>query len=105
MLGPSTLPLGVQHGVEEDAHLLIQSSRPVAGSIIAQSVWSVCSWLIDITGIPSAVAALAVDSMSDRVIACPDEILYVPDFPHEYLHWGHTDQSLKLVVDRKVGFI
>lgn len=52
--------------------------------------------------IPSPVASLAIDSVTERIIPCRSNVLYVPQRPHEQVEWGFVDQSMKLVVDRKV---
>lgn len=83
MQGPTTLPLGTQYGIVEDIHQLIQSSRPVAE-------------------IPESVASLVIDMVSERIIPCPVEILCIPQYPHEQIAWGFVDQSVKLLVDKKV---
>ncbi|TDL19109.1 beach-domain-containing protein [Rickenella mellea] len=82
--GPSTLPLGTLHGVEEDPHLLLQSPRPSSD-------------------LAMPVADLIVDVISERVLPCQKDILYVPQYPHEQIGWGFVDRSLRLFVDRKVA--
>lgn len=54
--------------------------------------------------IPSPIASLAIDSVTERIIPCRINLLYVPQRPHEQVEWGFVDQSLKLVVDRKVWY-
>ncbi|KAL5513687.1 BPH1 [Sanghuangporus vaninii] len=83
MQGTTTLPLGTSYGAIEDAQLLVQSSRPVAE-------------------ITELVASLSIDMISERVIPCPHGFTCVPSFPHEQLAWGFVDQSIKLLVDKKV---
>ncbi|KAI5118373.1 hypothetical protein M0805_008701 [Coniferiporia weirii] len=83
MHGPTMLPLGTQYGVVEDIHQLLQSPRPISE-------------------MSEPVAALTVDMISERVVPCPSESLCVPQFPHEQILWGFVDQSMKLLVDRKV---
>ncbi|KAL5530973.1 hypothetical protein ACEPAG_3849 [Sanghuangporus baumii] len=83
MQGTTTLPLGTSYGAIEDAQLLVQSSRPVAE-------------------ITDYVASLSIDMISERVIPCPQGLTCVPSYPHEQLAWGFVDQSIKLLVDKKV---
>jgi WD40 repeat protein len=39
---------------------------------------------------------------SERVLPCPKNMQFVPNFPHEQIVWGFLDQSLRLKVDKKV---
>lgn len=84
MDGRTPLPLGAMFGIAEDYQMLSQSAKPLRSSI----------------NMP--VVALSVDSFSDRILPCPEQMLYVPLYPHETVHWGSPDQSIRLHVDRKV---
>ena len=58
--------------------------------------------LINLTEISGPVASLSIDMVSERVIPCPQGFTSVPSFPHEQVAWGFADQSVKLLVDKKV---
>jgi len=85
MDGRTSLPLGTMFGISEDYQMLSQSAKPLRNSI------------------NSPVVSLAVDTLSDRILQCPEQMLYVPLYPHETVHWGSPDQSIRLHVDRKVA--
>ena len=50
-------------------------------------------------GVP--ISSLAVDILSERILPCPENMLYVPSYPHEHVAWGFLDRSLRLYSDRK----
>jgi len=54
------------------------------------------------TDLLSPVMALVIDTVSERVLPCPKDIVHVPQYTHEQIGWGYVDQSIKLFVDRKV---
>ncbi|KAI0273049.1 beach-domain-containing protein [Russula aff. rugulosa BPL654] len=69
--GPSSLPLGVAHGVEENYDLLTQRKRPAAR--VLECV---------------AVQNITVDPIGERIFPHPSGILSVPSHPHERVEWG-----------------
>ncbi|KAH7092832.1 beach-domain-containing protein [Auriculariales sp. MPI-PUGE-AT-0066] len=83
MHGVTTLPLGTSHGIEEDHHLILQSPRPLK--------------VID-----APVHSIGMDHFSEKPFPVKDNTLGVPGYINESVTWGHLDQSLRLVVDRKV---
>lgn len=85
MEGRTSLPLGTMFGIAEDYQLLSQSTKPLRNSL------------------SGPVASLYVDTMSDRVLPCSDQMLHVPLYPHETVHWGSPDQSIRLHIDRTVA--
>lgn len=85
MDGRTPLPLGTMFGIPEDYQLLSQASKPLRNSL----------------DVP--VANLSVDTISDRVLPCSAHMLHVPLYPHETIHWGSPDQSIRLHIDRKVA--
>jgi WD40 repeat protein len=70
--GPSSLPLGILHGVEENYDLLAQGKRPAA-RVSHQGV---------------AVQNITVDPIGERIFPHPAGILSVPSRPHEHVEWG-----------------
>lgn len=83
MHGVTTLPLGTPHGVEEDYHLILQAPRPLKT-------------------LDSAVCSIGIDNFAERAFPVKANTLSVPGYINETVTWGHLDQSLRLVVDRKV---
>lgn len=69
--GPSSLPLGVVHGVEENYDLLTQRKRSAAR--VLECV---------------AVQNITVDPIGERIFPHPTGILSVPSRPHERVEWG-----------------
>ncbi|KAG8759860.1 hypothetical protein FRC14_004821 [Serendipita sp. 396] len=84
MDGRTSLPLGTQFGISEDYSMLSQDSKPLRNSL------------------EEAVTYLAFDTMSEKVLPCTSQMLYVPLYPHESIHWGLPDQSIRLHIDKKV---
>lgn len=39
------------------------------------------------------------------MLPCPAQKLHVPGYPHETVHWGLPDLSLRLHIDRKVAYV
>ena len=102
--GTTSLPLGTQFGVEEDPQLLVQSARPVAG-MRSDTVPRIAHTKSNLSSeMSSRVASLYLDSIAERVLPCQTNRMMVPQFPHEQIGWGYTDQSLRLIVDRKVRY-
>ncbi|KDQ53971.1 hypothetical protein JAAARDRAFT_61057 [Jaapia argillacea MUCL 33604] len=90
MHGLSSLPLGTLHGIEEDFHLLAQSTRVVKD-----------------LGFEHPVREIALDLLAERVIPYSDGALCVPSHPHERIEWtssscGTGGGELRVIVDRKV---
>ncbi|KAG5645385.1 hypothetical protein DXG03_006338 [Asterophora parasitica] len=83
--GLSTLPVGVLHGIEEDAHLLVQASRCFKD-----------------LGENTPVRELALDVIGEKIIPCPEGVLCAPLHPHEQVEWRTGGTELRLVVDSKV---
>ncbi|KAG6831011.1 hypothetical protein H0H92_013198 [Tricholoma furcatifolium] len=83
--GLSTLPVGVLHGIEEDPHLLIQGSRCFRD--LGENV---------------PVRELVLDTVSEKILPCPEGVLYVPLHPHEQVEWRPGGTELRLVIDHKV---
>ncbi|KAF5370942.1 hypothetical protein D9615_009793 [Tricholomella constricta] len=83
--GLSTLPVGVLHGIEEDAHLLVQASRCFKD-----------------LGENTPVRVLALDVIGEKIIPCPEGVLCAPLHPHEQVEWRTGGNELRLVVDSKV---
>ncbi|KAF8266238.1 beach-domain-containing protein [Lactarius quietus] len=88
MQGPSSLPIGTSHGVEENCELLEQSKRPVARGL---------------TG--GAVHTLIYDPVGEKIIPQPAGVLSAPSHPHEQVEWGFSrsgraaTSQLRTVVD------
>ncbi|KAF9002530.1 hypothetical protein BDQ17DRAFT_1357028 [Cyathus striatus] len=83
--GLISLPLGTLHGIEEDAHLLTQGNRCFKD-----------------LGSDTPVRELVLDGYSDKLIPCPEGLVYVPMFPYEHIKWKPNDGELLVVVDNKV---
>ncbi|KAJ4474264.1 hypothetical protein J3R30DRAFT_3295344 [Lentinula aciculospora] len=86
--GLPTLPIGTLHGVEEDAHLLVQGSR--------------C--LKDL-GPNVPVSNLVLDMIGEKILPCPAGVLFVPSHPHEQIEWATSRtgaKEVRVVVDHKV---
>ncbi|KAJ3818015.1 beach-domain-containing protein [Lentinula raphanica] len=86
--GLHTLPIGTLHGVEEDAHLLVQGSRCIKD-----------------LGPTTPITALALDMVGEKILPCPPGVLYVPAHPHEQISWtpSHTGtKEIRVSVDSKV---
>ncbi|KZV83556.1 beach-domain-containing protein [Exidia glandulosa HHB12029] len=84
MHGVTSLPLGTAHGIEEDFHLILQSSRPFKAEIGA------------------SISSIGVDNVMERMFPVAGNTLNVPGYINEFILWGFIDQSLRLQVDRKV---
>ncbi|KAG8823617.1 hypothetical protein FRC17_009281 [Serendipita sp. 399] len=84
MDGRTSLPLGALFGIPEDYSMLSQEAKPLRNSL------------------DEAIVYLAVDTMSEKILPCSSQMLYVPLYPHESIHWGLPDQSIRLHIDRKV---
>ncbi|KAI0002519.1 beach-domain-containing protein [Russula compacta] len=91
MQGPSSLPLGISYGVEENYDLLAQGKRPAARGL--QGV---------------AVQNLTVDPIGDKILPHPAGVLSVPSHPHEQVEWGFSRSGraaasqLRTLVDGQV---
>ncbi|KAJ3833898.1 hypothetical protein F5878DRAFT_545746 [Lentinula raphanica] len=86
--GLHTLPIGTLHGIEEDAHLLVQGSRCIKD-----------------LGPATPITALALDMVGEKILPCPPGVLYVPAHPHEQISWtpSHTGtKEIRVSVDSKV---
>lgn len=104
MEGRAELPLGTTHGLAEDYQLLSQNTRVVRGMLSCKFI--LCSQLTArLSDINSPVVHLSIDSISDRMLPCPAQKLHVPGYPHETVHWGLPDLSLRLHIDRKVAHV
>lgn len=57
------------------------------------------------TGISATVAHISIDTVSDRILPSSGQMLFVPQFPYESIHWGLADQSIRLHVDRRVSYV
>ncbi|KAJ7639738.1 beach-domain-containing protein [Mycena polygramma] len=86
--GVQTLPIGTPNGIEEDPHLLVQGGRS-----------------FNDLGPTVPVRELVMDYIAERMMPCPEGVLYVPWRPHERLEWGTTRAAasqLRYVIDSKV---
>ncbi|KAJ3905440.1 hypothetical protein F5879DRAFT_742889 [Lentinula edodes] len=86
--GLPTLPIGTLHGIEEDAHLLVQGSRCFKD-----------------LGPNVPVTSLVLDMIGEKILPCPAGVLSVPSHPHEQIEWAtsHTGaKEVRVVVDHKV---
>jgi hypothetical protein len=100
------LPLGIQHGIEEDPHLLTQGPRCFKGKSAALSLRYIGSFFfshiyLDL-GPTVSVRDLVLDTMGDKLVPCPEGILSVPQYPHESVEWRIGSAELRVIVDHKV---
>jgi WD40 repeat protein len=79
----TTLSIRMSFGIEEDAHLLMQSSKPVRT-------------------ISSSVESLTIDMIGETVIPSPHKVVHVPNYPHEYVTWKGPDKALRYYADNKL---
>ncbi|CCA74831.1 related to WD repeat and FYVE domain-containing protein 3 [Serendipita indica DSM 11827] len=84
MDGRTSLPLGTLFGVPEDAKMLSQGAKPLRQTLNAP------------------VTQLVYDAMSEKILPCSSQMLHVPLFSHETVHWGSADQSIRLHIDKKL---
>lgn len=101
MQGLYTLPIGLLHGIEEDPHLLNQSSRCFRGRDLICLV-DLFSHLSSDHGPNIAVRELIPDPVTGKVISCPGGVLCLPQYPHEHVEWRLDSTELRVVVDDKV---
>ncbi|KAF9067929.1 beach-domain-containing protein [Rhodocollybia butyracea] len=86
--GLPTLPIGTLHGIEEDAHLLVQGSRCFRD-----------------LGANAPVMNLVIDMIGEKILPCPAGVLMVPSHPHEQIEWTASrigSKEMRVVVDHKV---
>lgn len=110
MHGFSSLSLGTLHGIEEDHHLLVQSTKTATRGASGFSRAKLTLVLSLPTDLPNdaAVRDLTVDLIGERVIPHPEGVLTVPSYPHESVEWGLREtgrtasRELRVVVDRRV---
>ena len=110
MQGPSSLPLGLLHGVEENYDLLSQAKRPASRgncSISPDETYVLLS------AVPQGVVAvqnITVDPIGERLSPHPAGILSVPSRPHEHVEWGvgrggrAAASQLRALVDGRVSW-
>ena len=48
------------------------------------------------------VRELVLDTMGDKMIPCPEGVLFVPQHPHESVEWRVGSAALRVIVDHKV---
>ncbi|EJT97367.1 beach-domain-containing protein [Dacryopinax primogenitus] len=84
--GKTTLPLGTPFGICEDYGLLKQGN-PIGKKIL------------------ESVDTLYIDTIAERIVACPAHKRSVPQMPHEYIEWSELTHSVSFFVDRKVSHI
>ncbi|KAL0958994.1 hypothetical protein HGRIS_014308 [Hohenbuehelia grisea] len=86
--GISTLPIGTLYGIEEGPYLLQQANRCFKD-----------------LGVTVPVRTLFLDMIGERVLPCPEGMLYLPYHPHEEIEWGPartTGGALRLLVDHRI---
>ena len=96
------MPIGTLHGIEEDPHLLTRGPRCFKGKSDALNLRYVdlcCS--LDL-GPTVPVCELVLDTISDKMIPCPEGVLYVPQHPHEAVEWRPGSAELRVTVDHKI---
>ncbi|KAJ3902450.1 BEACH domain-containing protein, partial [Lentinula edodes] len=83
------LPIGTLHGIEDDAHPLVQVSRCFKDS-----------------GPNVPVTSLVLDMIGEKILPCPAGVLFVPWHPHELeVEWATSctgAKEVRVVVDHKV---
>ncbi|KAJ3889803.1 BEACH domain-containing protein [Lentinula edodes] len=83
------LPIGTLHGIEDDAHPLVQVSRCFKDS-----------------GPNVPVTSLVLDMIGEKILPCPAGVLFVPWHPHELeVEWAMSctgAKEVRVVVDHKV---
>jgi hypothetical protein len=107
--GPTSLPLGVVHGVEENYDLLTQRKRPAARGNYSISPLNKTS--ISLSAVLECVAVqnITVDPMGERIFPHPTGILSVPSRPHERVEWGFgrggraAASQLRTLIDGQVS--
>ncbi|KAF4609487.1 hypothetical protein D9613_012349 [Agrocybe pediades] len=83
--GLHSLPLGTLHGIEEDPHLLTQNARCFKD-----------------LGPGNAVRELVPDLVTEKIMACPEGVLCLPQHPHEHIEWRVHSAELRIIIDSKV---
>lgn len=53
-------------------------------------------------GATAPVREFVLDTMGDKMIPCPEGMLYVPQYPHESVKWRLGSAELRVVFDHKV---
>lgn len=105
--GPSSLPLGVVHGIEENYDLLTQGKRPAARGNC--SIASLDKTSVSLSAVLECVAIqnITVDPIGERLFPHPNGILSVPSRPHERVEWGFGRRTaasqLRTLVDGQVS--
>ncbi len=107
--GPSSLPLGVVHGVEENYDLLTQRKRPAARGNC--SITPLDKTSVSFSAVLECVAVqnITVDPIGERVFPHPTGILSVPSRPHERVEWGFgrsgraAASQLRTLIDGQVS--
>ncbi|KAF9531325.1 hypothetical protein CPB83DRAFT_848844 [Crepidotus variabilis] len=78
--GLHTLPIGTLHGIEEDPHLLSQSSRCFKDLGVSSPIHNL-------------IPDYTTDRASGKVIPCTEGVVCLPQYPSEFVEWRSRKTS------------